>query len=89
MFQIESTFKSIIHSEPPSYLHLVHGLAELLELVGGGQGLETDVRQFHVLVPQLFPQLHHRHAVRTLRQPADTGRTELDLALLSTKFHTV
>ena len=42
-----------------SDLHLGHGLSELLQLVGRGQGFQADVSQLHVLVPQRLLQSVH------------------------------
>lgn len=53
-------------------LHAVHGLPELVQLMGGAERLQPDVRQLHLLLPELAAQLHHRLrlAVQTLRQSA-------------------
>ena len=54
-------------------LHAVHGLPELVQLVGGAQGLQADVGQLHLLVSQLAAQLHDRFGVGVpaLRDPAE------------------
>lgn len=54
------------------HLHPVHGFTELVQLVGRAEGFQANVRQLHLLVPQLVPQLHHRLclAVRALRNAA-------------------
>lgn len=64
-----------------SDLHAVHGLPELVQLVGGAQGLQTDVRQLHLFVPQLAPKLHHRLRVivSALRDPADDTKQQLQM----------
>lgn len=36
-----------------SHLHVVHGLPQLLQLVGRVEGFQADVRQLHLLLPQL------------------------------------
>lgn len=47
-------------------LHLVHCLTQLFELMCGGQSLESDVRQFHVLLMQLLFQLENHLALSRL-----------------------
>lgn len=43
-----------------AYLHPVHRLPQLVELVGGAQGLQADISQLHLFVSQLISQLHDR-----------------------------
>ena len=54
-------------------LHAVHGLPELVQLVGGAQGLQTDVGKLHLFVSQLAAQLHDRLSlgVPALGDPAE------------------
>lgn len=61
-----------------AHLHPVHGLPQLVQLVGRAQGFQANVRQLHLLVPQLVPQLHHRLglAVRALRDTAGHGQID-------------
>lgn len=39
------------------HLHVMHGLPQLLQLVSRVEGLQADVRQLHLLLPQLRAQL--------------------------------
>ena len=43
-----------------THLHSVHGLAELLQLVGRRQRLQADVGQLHVLLMKRHLELHYR-----------------------------
>lgn len=42
---------------PDTDLHVVHGLPKLVQLVCRVEGLQADVRQLHLLLPQLGAQL--------------------------------
>lgn len=62
---VHSSFLEALPSKPwaqpirlGSHLHPVHGLPELVELVGGAEGFQADVCQLHLLVSQLIPELH-------------------------------
>lgn len=41
------------------HLHAVHGLPELVQLVGGAEGLQAYVSQLHLLVSELTAEPHH------------------------------
>lgn len=71
----QSSFPGSSRRYPPliSHLHPVHGLPELVQLVGRAEGFQTDVCQLHLLVSQLISQLHDRlgftiHALRNSRE---------------------
>lgn len=42
---------------PSTNLHVVHGFPKLVQLVGGVEGLQADVCELHLLLPQLRAQL--------------------------------
>lgn len=42
---------------PGTDLHVVHGLPQLVQLVRGVEGFQADVRELHLLLPQLRAQL--------------------------------
>ena len=44
---------------PGTDLHVVHGLPQLVQLVGRVEGFQADVRELHLLLPQLGAQLGH------------------------------
>lgn len=39
------------------HLHAIHGLTDLVQVVGGAKCLQTNVRQLELLLPQLVLQL--------------------------------
>lgn len=54
------------------HLHAVHGLSDLVQVVSGAEGLQTDVRQLQLLFPEFVLQLEHdfRLGLGALAQPA-------------------
>lgn len=58
-----------------SHLHPVHGLPELVELVGRAECFQADVRQLHLLVSQLISELHDclGFAIHALRDSRERG----------------
>lgn len=54
-----------------AHLHAVHGLSDLVQVVGGAEGLQADVRQLQLLFPEFVLQLEHdlRLGLGALAQP--------------------
>lgn len=59
-------------SSPGPYLHAVHGLSDLVQVVGRAERLQADVRQLELLLSQLVLQLEDDLRLRlcALAQPA-------------------
>lgn len=64
------------HCRVQPYLHAVHGLSDLVQVVSRAKRLQADIRQLELLLPQLVLQLEDDFGLGlgALAQPA-TGIT--------------
>lgn len=81
-FEIQKkTSGKILHikklSQTHTNLHVVHGLLQLLQLVGGAQSLQADVCQFAFLLPQLCTQLCYNLIIPRLTPFRESGDNEI------------
>ena len=61
-----------------SHLHAVHGLSDLVQVVGGAQRLQADVCQLELLLPKLVLQLEDgfRLGLGAFAEPATRDYTQ-------------